>query len=138
MRYLLDTNVLSDARRGTSAELDAWLQHQIVGDLAISAITLLELEVGVRRKERTDLAQGARLRSWLDESVIPMFAGRALPVDSAVALTAAGLHVPDPMPDTDALIAATALTHGLTLVTRNVRDVERTGVRVFDPWTTER
>lgn len=135
MRFLLNTNVLSDARRGASASLDAWIADQVVADLAISAITLLELDVGVRRKERQDADQGARLREWLEGTVIPMFAGRILPVDAEVAFAAAGLHVPDPMPDMDALIAATALRHGLTLVTRNLRDMERAGVPTLDPWT---
>lgn len=135
MRFLLDTNVISDARRGASAALDAWIGEQLIADLAISAITLLELDVGVRRKERQDPEQGARLRAWLDNSVLPMFHGRVLPVDAEVAFAAAGLHVPDPMPDMDALIAATALTHGLVLVTRNLSDMERTGVRTLDPWT---
>ena len=134
MKYLLDTNVLSDARRGTSAHLSEWIGGQVIADLAISAITLLELNVGVLRKERQDPAQGARLRAWLEESVVSTFAGRVLPVDADVALAASHLHVPDPMPDMDALIAATALTHRLTLVTRNVRDMERSGAELLDPW----
>lgn len=135
MRYLLDTNVLSDARRGTSASLAQWIGEQVIADLAISAITLMELDVGVLRKERKDPPQGAHLRQWLDETVVPMFAGRVLPVDADVAFVTSRLHVPDPMPDMDAMIAATALTHGLTLVTRNVADMERTGVTLLDPWT---
>lgn len=135
MKFLLDTNVLSDARRGASAAVDSWIGDQVVADLAISVITLLELDVGVRRKERQDPEQGARLRAWLDDSVVPTFSGRILPVDAEVAFAAAALHVPDPMPDMDAVIAATALTHGLTLVTRNVRDMVRTGVPILDPWT---
>lgn len=133
MRFLLDTNDLSDARRSASPALDAWLASQMVGDLAISAITPLEIEIGVRRKERIDSRSGTHLRRWLEESVRPMFADRVLPVDEAVALEAARLQVPDPMPETDGLIAATALAHKLTLVTRNRRDMERTGVALMDP-----
>jgi predicted nucleic acid-binding protein len=133
VRYLLDTNILSDARRG-SAALDAWLAPQPVSDLAISAITLLELDIGVRRKERIDQTAGSLLRVWLDEVVRPMFDGRTLPVDELVALEASRLHVPDPMPEMDALIAATALSHGLTLVTRNLQDMTRTGVALLNPW----
>lgn len=103
----------------------------VEGDLTISAITVLELDRGVR--ERSDAAQGVRLRLWLDEAVRPLFAGRILAVDERVALVAAGLHFPDRMPDMDALIAATALVHGLTLVTRNVRDMERTGAALLNP-----
>ncbi|WP_296194338.1 type II toxin-antitoxin system VapC family toxin [uncultured Microbacterium sp.] len=103
----------------------------VEGDLTISAITVLELDRGVR--ERSDAAQGVRLRLWLDEAVRPLFAGRILAVDERVALVAADLHFPDRMPDMDALIAATALVHGLTLVTRNVRDMERTGAALLNP-----
>ena len=103
----------------------------VEGDLTISAITVLELDRGVR--ERSDAAQGVRLRLWLDEAVRPLFAGRILAVDERVALVAAGLHFPDRMPDMDALIAATALVHGLTLVTRNVRDMERAGAALLNP-----
>lgn len=134
MRYLLDTNVLSDARRRLSPELMEWLAVQNVDDLAISAVTMLELERGIQRKERRDRRTGAILRSWLEEDVRSMVDGRILPVDERVAITAAHFHVPDPMPEMDGLIAATALVHGLTLVTRNVRDMERTGVRILDPW----
>jgi toxin FitB len=107
------------------------MDAQVEGDLAISAITVLELDRGVR--ERSDAAQGVRLRLWLDEAVRPLFAGRILAADERVALVAAGLHFPDRMPDMDALIAATALVHGLTLVTRNVRDMERTGAALLNP-----
>jgi predicted nucleic acid-binding protein len=79
--------------------------------------------------------QGAVLRQWLDVSVARAFAGRVLPVDESVARRAAGLHVPDPAPFRDALIGATALVHGLAMVTRNLRDFERfRGLRVVDPW----
>lgn len=134
MRYLLDTNVLSDARRGSSPSLEAWIGSQPIAELAISTITLLELNVGIRRKERQDPTGGALLRLWLEEAVLPTFSGRILAVDERVAIEAARLHVPDPMPDMDALIAATALAHGLTLVTRNTRDMERTGVGLLNPW----
>lgn len=134
MKYLLDTNIVSDARRGASPALDGWLAGQPIVDLALSAITLLELDVGVRRKERQDPTAGARLRRWLEDDVRPVFDGRILPVDEQVALEASRLHVPDPMPDLDALIAATAIAHGLTLVTRNTRDMERTGAALLNPW----
>ncbi|MCV7194326.1 type II toxin-antitoxin system VapC family toxin [Mycolicibacterium brumae] len=134
MRFLLDTNIISDARLKRSPALMSWLRGQEVGDLAISVVTLLELERGVRRKERTD-PRGARpLRLWLEEDVRPMFDRRLLPVDEPTAVTAARLHIPDPLPEMDALIAATAIAHDLVLVTRNVGDFHRTGVRLLNPW----
>lgn len=136
MRYLLDTNVLSDARAKRSPRLLAWLQEQIVADLQLSSITLLELERGVRRRAHRDPVGAAPLRRWLDEDVRGTFAGRVLPVDDEVAVAAAALHVPDPMPEMDALIAATALVHGLTLVTRNINDFTRVPITLLDPWTT--
>lgn len=102
--------------------------------LFLSAMTIIELEIGVLRIERRDPSQGANLRRWLDDHVLPAFAGRILAVDTAVAQRCASLHVPDPRPDRDALIAATALVHGLTVVTRNVGDFEPTGVRTLNPW----
>lgn len=134
MKYLLDTNIISDHYKGVSPTLDGWMDAQVEGDLAISAITVLELDRGVRQRERRGPAQGAQLRLWLDDAVRPLFAGRILAVDERVALVASGLHFPDRMPDMDALIAATALVHGLTLVTRNLRDMERTGVALLNPW----
>ncbi len=134
MKYLLDTNIISDHYKGVSPPLDGWMAARIEGDLAISAITVLELDRAVRQRERSDPAQGARLRLWLDDAVRPLFARRILAVDERVALVASGLHFPDRMPDMDALIAATALVHGLTLVTRNVRDMERTGAALLNPW----
>lgn len=134
MRYLLDTNVISDARLKRSPALMAWLRSREVGDLALSVITLLELERGVLRKERSDPAGARPLRLWLDEDVRPMVGGRVLAVDEQTAIMAAALHVPDPLPEMDALIGATAIAHDLTLVTRNTKDFERTGVRLLNPW----
>lgn len=133
MKYVLDTNIISDWRRGAEPVV-RWLADERMADLAISALTVSELEIGVRRRERTDRRQGAALRLWLDESVIPAFDSRVLPVDTAVALEYARVQVPDPVPTVGALIAATALVHGLTLVTRNTQDMERSGVRLLNPW----
>ena len=136
--FLLDTNVVSELRKASQGKADAavvaWQSG--VDELAcfLSVVTLQELEAGVLRVERRDARQGALLRRWLDTKVMPAFAGRILPVDEAVALRCARLHVPDPRPVHDALIAATALVHGLTVVTRNAADFEPMGVATLDPW----
>lgn len=132
MKYLLDTNVLSDLRRGRP-ELVEWTHRHPDDDFAISAVTLMELERGVRRIERRDRRQGAVLRGWLDDQVVPEFAGRTLPIDVSVARRAGALHVPDPMPAEDAYIAATALVHELVLVTRNTGDFARSEVTTINP-----
>ena len=136
--FLLDTNVVSELRKAKAGKADrqvvAWAERQAPGNLYLSAITILELEMGVLQIQRRDLVQGAVLRSWVEEHVLPAFAGRILPVDTVVALRCAGLHVPDPRSDRDALIAATAIVHGLTVVTRNIADFEPTGVRLLNPW----
>lgn len=103
----------------------------------ISSITVYELELGILRMEQKDPAQGAVLRAWMDGQVLPRFAERILPVDIAVVQRCARLHVPDPRPERDALIAATALVHGMTVVARNVADFKPTGVGILNPWEWE-
>lgn len=136
--YLLDTNVVSELRRAQSGKADinvkTWAGSVAASSLFLSAVTILELETGVLLVERRDPQQGAVLRAWLDRRVLPAFAGRVLPVDTAVALACAKLHVPDPRSERDALIAATALVHGMKLVTRNVEDFKPTGVEILNPW----
>jgi predicted nucleic acid-binding protein len=99
-----------------------------------SVVTILELETGALRALRQDRVKGTMLRTWIDERVLPRFEDRIVPIDTAVALKCAALHVPDPRSDRDAYIAATALVHDLTVVTRNTQDFQRTGVKLFDPW----
>ena len=136
--YILDSNAISELRKGrnvaSAAPIIEWALQIDEDALFLSAITILELEIGVRRLERKDQAQGAILRRWLDEQVRPTFAGRILPVDEAVALACAPFHVPDPATERDALIAATAHVHGMAVVTRNVDAFVRTGVRIINPW----
>lgn len=136
--FVLDTNVVSELRKAKSGKADrqvtAWAMSVPKGGLFVSAVTLLELELGVLLSERRDPAQGATLRTWLEYQVLPAFAGRVLVVDQAVAQRCARLHVPNPQAERDALIAASALVHGMTVVTRNVADFAPTGVPVLDPW----
>jgi hypothetical protein len=136
--FLLDTNVISELRKAgdgkADAKVTAWLSSVDATTFCISAITLMELELGILRLERREPLQGARLRTWMDRRILPEFSQRTLAVDAEVALRCARLHVPDPRPDPDAYIAATALVHGMTVVRRNVADFAPTGARVLDPW----
>lgn len=136
--FLLDTNVVSELRKAKTGRADAnvtaWAGSVPFGSLFISAITLLELEMGVLQVERRDPAQGGILRAWLDRQVLPAFHDRILPIDVAVAQRCARLHVPDPRAERDAMIAATALVHGMTVVTRNIGDFQLTGVPLLNPW----
>jgi predicted nucleic acid-binding protein len=136
--HLLDTNVVSELRKVRAGKADpgvaAWAEQVEAGSLFVSAITLHELELGVLLMGRRDATQGSLLRQWLEQSVLPAFTGRILAVDSAVARRGAALHVPDPRPFRDGLIAATALAHSLVVVTRNLTDFEATGVKLLNPW----
>jgi len=140
--FLLDTNVISELRKVGDGKADAnvvaFLSNVDATTIYLSAVTLMEVEIGILRIERRDTTQGARLRGWMDRHILPEFAGRTLPVDAAVALRCAPLHVPDPRPERDAFIAATALAHGMTLVTRNVSDFKATGVPILNPWDSPR
>ncbi len=138
--FLLDTNVVSELRKVRQGRADPsvvrWAQKQQPTELYLSVITIQELEIGVLLAERKEPVQGALLRHWLNEQVLPAFDGRILPVDLGVAQKSAALHVPDPKPIRDGLIAATALQHGMTVVTRNVEDFKNTGAALLNPWTT--
>lgn len=134
--YVLDTNVVSELRRATRAApaVLAWAQGTAAATLFISAVTVLELERGVLLLERRDALQGAVLRAWLDDQVLPTFEGRVLAVDTAVARRCAALHVPNPRPERDGMIGATAMEHRFTLVTRNVGDFQFPGLKLINPW----
>jgi toxin FitB len=135
---LLDTNVVSELRKVANQRADpnvlAWATGQSPEASFLSAITIFEIEHGILRLERRDKIQGAALRGWLEGDILPAFEGRILPLDTAVARRCAALHVPDPRPERDAIIAATALVHALTLATRNVADFQNMGVKIVDPW----
>ncbi|HKI83484.1 MAG TPA: type II toxin-antitoxin system VapC family toxin [Candidatus Krumholzibacteria bacterium] len=136
--YLLDTNVLSELRKVGDGKVDAnvtaWISSVDAANFYLSAISLMELELGILLVERRDARQGERLRTWMRTRFLPEFSERTLPVDQAIALRCARLHVPDPYPERGGYIAATALVHGMTVVTRNVADFEPTGVRLLNPW----
>jgi predicted nucleic acid-binding protein len=134
--FLLDTNVISELRRPERADRNVagWAGAISAASFFLSAISILEIELGALQIARRDAAQGAVLRAWIDDQILPRFEGRILAVDTAVAQRCARLHVPDPRAERDALIAATAMVHGLTLVTRNVVDFEPLGVALLNPW----
>lgn len=136
--YVLDTNVVSEMRKVRTDKIDAnvarWFDSVEAGDLYISAITLMELEIGLLLVERRDASRGATLRAWLHTKVLSAFFGRVLPFDADVAWACAKLNVPDRRSLNDSVIAATAKCHGMAVATRNVVDFEPTGVRILNPW----
>ena len=136
--YILDTNVVSEIRKIRLGKADKfvsqWSDSVNTAELYLSVITLQELEIGVLLAEYRNPAKGALLRGWLNKQVIPAFSGRILPVDTAVVIRSAKLHVPNPRPVRDGLIAATALVHGMTVVTRNISDFASCGVALINPW----
>ena len=134
--FLLDTNVLSELRRAhkANAHLAAWAETVPSGHMYISSVTILELETGALLLSRRDKTHGRLICEWIEDRVLTAFDDRILPVDTAVARKCATLHVPDPRPYRDSLIAATAMVHGLTVVTRNTADFEAMHARVLNPW----
>jgi len=136
--FLLDTNVISELRKARAGKANhnvtAWVGTIPAGSLFLSVIVIQELEIGVLLAERHDPAKGAILRRWLDNYVPPSFSGRILPIDTTVARRSAALHVPHLRPVRDGLIAATALVHGMTVVTRNLADFVPTSVPLLNPW----
>lgn len=137
--YLLDTNVLFELRKRRSGKIDAsvevWAGSVDQVELYLSVITIMEVELAIALLERRDTRHAGVLRLWLHEKVMPAFAGRILPVDTAIALRCARLHVPDTESERDAWIAATGLVHGLTIVTRKKIEFAGIGVTLFDPST---
>ncbi len=136
--YLLDTNVLSELRKATGGKADIrvtrWAISVLPSRLYLSVMTIFELELGMLRLQRQDPAQSAIIRGWLDNYILPTFGDRTFPITIAIARVGARLHVPDPRPERDALIAATALVHGMAVVTRNVSEFTPMGVPVINPW----
>jgi toxin FitB len=132
--YLLDTNLISETRKlRADAGVIAFLAAAGSAGLFLSVLTLGELRKGVEAKRRNDAATAARLDAWVDD-IETTFADRVLPVDVAAARLWGELSARRSLPVIDTLIAATAITRGLTLVTRNTRDIATTGVPLLDPW----
>ena len=139
--FLLDTNVVSELRRVVAGKGDPqvtdWFNGVSATDLYLSSTTIMELEIGILQKERSDIRQGQVLRTWFEDYVLPVFSGRMLSFDIPEARRCAQLHVPNPSSYRDAMIAATALVHSMTVVTRDVRGFSRTGAKILNPWEPE-
>ncbi|GAB7531837.1 type II toxin-antitoxin system VapC family toxin [Pseudomonas sp. 3A(2025)] len=136
--YLLDTSVIAELRKPKpDPHVMHWASRQPPASLFISAITVMELETGVLRAEQRDASQGRQLRHWLESQVLVSFNRRILPIDTAVSRRCAPLLASDSQSDCNALIAATALANGLTLVTRDVADFQHCAVPVLNPWVSQ-
>lgn len=139
--FILDTNVVSELRKAGDGKADpmvvSWLSLQDTGNFYVSIITIMELDLGIIRMERKDPRQGSRLRSWMTNHVLPAFAGRTIMIDHAVARECAALHADTPRPERDALIAACALAHRMTVVTRNTIDFGSMNVDLINPWNVQ-
>lgn len=136
--YLLDTNVISELRKLRSARADRnvaeWAGKIETSETWLSVITIQELDIGVQLAERKDVVKGRILRQWLEDSILPAYRERLIDIDLEVARCGARMQIPDPRPFRDSLIAATAIVHGLVVVTRNTPDFETTGAETFNPW----
>jgi len=134
--FLLDTNVISALRRPDRLPpaVINWADNARTDQFHISAISILEIEQGILAKARVDRPTAEILRAWFQNDVLDAFKDRIIAVGTEVAMRCAALHVPDPQPERDGLIAATALVHSMIVVTRNVVDFEKTGVGLLNPW----
>lgn len=134
MSYLLDTNVLSEARKQSgNPKVRAWLASVKGSDLYLSVLVIGEIRQGIERLRRRDPAQAGVYEVWLS-TLQRDYADRILPITAEIAEEWGRVAVPDPVPVVDGLIAATALVHGMTLVTRNTADLVRTGARLLNPF----
>ena len=137
MNYVLDTNVVSALRvRGRHQPVEAWAASIPVGDMFITAITVAEIERGVIARQRSDTRQGTVLRRWFDGHVLPTFADRVLAFDLSAARILATYRVPEHAPLDDALLAAVAQSHDMTVATRNIKHFEPLGILCLNPWET--
>lgn len=136
MSYLLDTNVVSELRKGPRCNpgLSAWIAD-VEADLYLSALVVGEIRLGIERVRRRDPAGADTLDRWLSRMQTE-YGHRVLPITSEIAETWGRLAAPASLPVVDGLMAATAMVHGLTLVTRNVRDLSRTPASTLNPFST--
>jgi len=134
--FLLDTNVVSELRKASRCDprVAAWQAKQSVATCFLSAVTVMEIRLGVELARRNDARKALVLEEWLEQSVKKAFVGRILPIDVAIAEKCALLHAESPRPFRDGLILATAAARGLTVVTRNTKDFAGAAVPVVDPW----
>jgi predicted nucleic acid-binding protein len=134
--YLVDTNVVSELRKGERCNrgVASWFATIESDEVYLSVVTLGELRKGIENIRRRDQPSAQALETWLLE-LTTSHEDRLLPIDQTIAEQWGRFNVPDPLPVLDGLLAATAAVHGLTLVTRNLKDVERTGVACFNPFT---
>lgn len=135
MKFLLDTNVISEIRKRERAHPNVakWVAQTPVKEIGTSVVVLAEIRRGIELKRRNDPDQADRFDQWFSQ-MRTRLGDRVLPIDEPVAEAWALLSVPDPLPLIDGLMAATAKVHDLTLVTRNIADVARTGVAILDPF----
>ena len=136
MKFLLDTNVISEIRKQNRAHpnVTRWVTATPVKEIGTSVVVLAEIRRGIELKRRNDIRQAESLDRWFAQMRMRL-GDRILTIDEPIAETWAMMSVPDPLPFIDGLLAATAKVHGLTLVTRNVGDVARTGVSIVDPFS---
>ncbi|OED39326.1 twitching motility protein PilT [Chromatiales bacterium (ex Bugula neritina AB1)] len=134
---ILDTNVVSELRKEANnrcePKVSLWAATIDISNTYLSVITVLEIELGIRQISRRDNEQATKLQTWFDQ-LMRLYDKRLMPVDKKVAMRAASLHVPDPKPERDAIIAATALAHGFSLATRNTKDFETLNLAIINPW----
>ena len=136
MGFLIDTNVLSELQKGerTDVGVKSWYAQTNSNDLFLSALVVGEIRQGIERLRRRDAVQAERLEKRLTD-VLTMMQGRILEISASIAQRWGHLNAGDPMPVVDGLLAATAMEYGLTLVTRNVRDVKRSGALLLNPFS---
>lgn len=137
MKFLVDTNVISEIRKRERADPNVirWVNQTPAADIGTCVLVLAEIRRGIELKRRSDPHQAKSLDRWFSQ-MRTRLAERVLPIDETVAETWALLGIPNPLPLVDSLLAATAKVHGLTLVTRNIADIESTGVALLDPFAT--
>lgn len=136
--FILDTNVVSELRKAPAGKADVnvvkWASSVPSSSLYVSVITLMELQTGILLKERKDYEQGQLLHAWFNTKVLSAFENRVIPIDKDVALKCAAFHVPRRRPDRDTFIAVSAIVHGMTVVTRNIKDFDGTKAEALNPW----